>query len=347
MFGASRWRVAGNYFREAGEVEEVTAKQLTFIASGGRTGTQYFGDLLSETVSDAYSEHEPDMVAGVSMLTVSRVVEFGLWNMIVGRLLGQTGVRIIGQRYLEGKIPKDVMHRKLRSLRNGYHKRIPQSLVIESYYAWWMVADQIGEIWPGAKVAGILRDPRDWMASWLRHESRRRNGALTERLPPGPLTPTGLGDTDAELQWASLDQVGRLAWEWGRIADTLDRAAEHSGNVAVFRFEDLFYGERTALADFVEFVSTHDHGPSHSIVDIDAMSRDVRNSSPGPRTSWQDWSDRQIAAVAHFCGNGMDRHGYGSEDEWRDRVRVANPLQAQKESLNGRIAAWRRCVRSE
>lgn len=308
----------------------MTRKQLTFIASGGRTGTQFFGDMLGKVIDNCHSEHEPDMVAGASLLTLNRIRRFGLWNMLPGRVLGRTGIRVIGQRYLEGRIAPDKTVARLKAQRDPYHARVPEALVIESYYAWWMVADQIGAIWPGARVAGILRDPRDWITSWLRHESRRRNGALTERLPPGPLEPGRIGDAAAARLWPSLDQVGRLAWEWGVIAATLDRAAARSADVAVFRFEDLFGKDQDALSRFVAFVSTHAHGPEHRIGDLSTITRDVHNASTGPERSWRTWSDSQIAAVAHFCGPGMAAHGYGLEPEWQMRVHAAGRLGASE-----------------
>lgn len=308
----------------------MTKKQLTFIASGGRTGTQFFGEILGDVIENCHSEHEPDMFAGASWLTLERIWRFGLWHMVIGRLLGQTGVRVLGQRHLQGGLEPVSMELRLKSLRNGYHARIDEPLVIESYYAWWMVADHIGTIWPGAKIAGILRDPRDWIASWLRHESRRRNGAITEKLPPGPLEPSRIKDAEATRAWPMLDQVGRLAWEWGQIAQTLERAASNSEDVAIFRFEDIFGGDGKALTDFVTFVCTHAHGPTHKISDLSTITQDRRNASSGPANDWQSWSDAQIAAVAHFCGRGMDEHGYGLEPEWQERVLAAGPFNASE-----------------
>lgn len=299
-------------------------KQLTFIASGGRTGTQYFGDILGNVVSDCHSEHEPDMVAGLSRLTLQRMRRFGFWHMGPGRILGQTGVRVLGQAFLENRLDLPTCSAKLRDTRGAYHASIPEALVVESYSAWWMVADHIDQIWPGAKLAGILRDPRDWIASWLKHQPKRRNGALTEMLPPGLLHPAKIGDTSAALQWDKLDQIGRLAWEWGLIADTLDRAAEQSENVAVFRFEDLFGGEGDNLQRFVEFVTTHKAGPEHQIGDLAAVRGDVRNASKGSGRGWQTWDDAQVAAVSRFCGRGMALHGYGNEPEWQKRIKAAS-----------------------
>jgi hypothetical protein len=302
-------------------------KQLTFIASGGRTGTQFFGDILGQIVSDCHSEHEPDMVAGLSRLTLQRVSRFGLWHMCIGRLLGRTGIRVLGQSFLEGQLDAQTCIRRLRAGRDNYHAAIPQTLIVESYYAWWMVADQIESIWPDAKLAGILRDPRDWIASWLRHASNRRNGALTETLPPGPLHPAKVGDAKTAAIWDQLDQVGKLAWEWRMIATHLDVASRDSPNVRVFRFEDLFEGDVEQLSDFVQFATSHQNGPSHHICNLASIRETKRNSSSGTAQSWQDWNDAQVAAVSYLCGPVMDTYGYGKEPEWQMRVRAAGPFR--------------------
>ena len=303
-------------------------RQLAFIASGGRTGTQFFGDMLGRVVSDCHSVHEPDMVAGLSRLTLARMRRFGVWHMGPGRLLGRTGVRVQGQALLEGRIGMETCRRRMRAMRARYHDSLSESLVVESYYAWWMVADRIDDIWPGAKLAGLLRDPRDWIASWLRHAPRRRRGPLHELLPPGPPHPDRIGDAAAAALWPRLDQVGRLAWEWELIRRHLADAADKNPNVRVFRFEDVFGPDRGAMHDFVRFVSDFPFGPAHTTGDLGAISGVVRNASSGPASgptsgagrAWQGWSDTQIAAVDHFCGHGMRALGYGTEPAWQERV---------------------------
>lgn len=303
-------------------------QQLVFIASGGRTGTQSFGDLLKTVISDCHSEHEPDMVAGVSRLTLSRISRFGFWHMIAGRLMGQTGVRVLGQKLLQSQIDPDACYRKLRETRLGYHSRLSQPLIIESYYAWWMLADHLADIWPNAKLVGVIRDPRDWIASWQRHSRRRRQGTLTELLPPGPLTPHSLRDDDAAKLWPQLDQIGRLAWEWALIQRTLHHAEKSSEMVRVFRYEDLFLGQNPKLEEFVRFVSTRHDGTKHDVCGLDKLVSQARNASTGKKVSWRAWSDDQVAAVSHFCGPGMAHLGYGQDPDWMDRVSKVRPMHS-------------------
>ena len=108
-------------------------KKLVFIASGGRTGTQFLGDLLSTVIDDCWSEHEADMIAGWSKLTLQRIKNFGLWHMFFGRMLGRTGVRATGVRFVNGEWDIEKCIAKLRAERKKYYAQTPQSLIIESY----------------------------------------------------------------------------------------------------------------------------------------------------------------------------------------------------------------------
>ena len=116
------------------------SRHLVFIASGGRTGTKFLGDLLSDVIEDCWSEHEADMFDGFNALTMQRIRTFGLWHMVVGRGLGQTGLRGIGTRYLSGEQSLASCAEQIRNERKAYHRGLTQGLIVESYWRWWMFA---------------------------------------------------------------------------------------------------------------------------------------------------------------------------------------------------------------
>lgn len=299
-------------------------KDLVFIASGGRTGTQFFGDMLGTAIEDCWSEHEPDMADGVSRLTLARIRRFGLWEMVFGRLATVTGVRPLGQRLLCGRISEAACARRLRRSRARYHATIRESLVVESYFRWWMFAGRLHRIWPGAKTIGIVRDPRDWIESWLRHEPRLRAGVWRERFPPGRLTPRAIGDAAWADRWPSLGQRGRLAWDWRTIYGLLDRAAAEAPGVRLFRFEDLFGPDDGAVRALVSFAA--DHGARrYRVHDLSGFTATVRNASMGPRRSWADWSDADARLLDAMCGPLMRKHGYGAEPEWQAKLGGPGP----------------------
>lgn len=196
------------------------AKDLTFIVSGGRTGTQFLGDRLGMVIEDCYSEHEPDIITGSDLRRdLAHIRRFGLWQTVIGKSLGLTGVRVIGERVMKGTMSEAEAIQRLRAARARYHARIPQSLVIESYYAWWRLVDLIPRIWPDARIIGIIRNKDDWVASCQRHQPRR----------------------------GSADQLAR---EWDKIAEMIQRP-----DVRLFRFEEIFGPDASHMRALVEYAA--------------------------------------------------------------------------------------------
>ncbi len=102
-------------------------RRLVFVASGGRTGTTFFGERLDEVIADCHSEHEPDVLALNRGRSLLRIRQFGLWHMLFGRMLGTSGLRVLGHRYMTGEMPPATVIRRLREQRAGYHASISRT----------------------------------------------------------------------------------------------------------------------------------------------------------------------------------------------------------------------------
>ena len=296
-------------------------KDLVIIASGGRTGTTFFGERLGEVIDDCFSVHEPDVLALEDpSLTLSRVRKLGLWNIVFGKMAGKSGLRPIGHRYLSGGLSEAEVIRLLRSQRERYYSSIDQSLVVESNGRFWMVAPILHKVWPGVKLIGVLRDPRDWIESWRRYMPHKHGvGGWIRWFPLGPLTPAEVGDTEWVERWDSLGPFGRLAWDWRMICRQLERAEREAPNVRIFRFEDLFGSEITAARNLVEFAANHE-SRQYAVRDLDGFTGTVRNASSGAKRDWRNWPADEIRLLDELCGESMRKHAYGLEPEWRDMV---------------------------
>ncbi|WP_321323141.1 sulfotransferase domain-containing protein [uncultured Parasphingorhabdus sp.] len=295
------------------------SKDLVFIASGGRTGTQFLGDLLATIIEDCWSEHEADMFAGFNAKSWQRIQDFGLWHMVIGRALGQTGLRAAGTKFLTGEADISKLAEKLRRQRSSYHARIDENLVIESYWRWWMFSGEMAQIWPGAKTIGIIRDPKSWISSWLAHDKSHSGTPWTYYFPPGPITPARIGDAEWTKRWNRLSPVGRLAWEWREIYRRIDAAAQSADNTMIFRFEDLFDRETGAMERLVTFASSHG-GRQYHTGNVDDIMPSVRNASGNRKDAWKSWSSQDKAIVDELCGPWMDKYGYA-------RMAIASPVR--------------------
>lgn len=293
-----------------------TDKDLTFIISGGRTGTQLFGHLFSEVVDDCFSVHEPDVLYGLSLQSMHRIRRFGLWHVLIGRLLNKTGTRVIGQKLICGEITTQQAKAYIRSSRSRYHRSIAQPLIVESNGQWWSMIDELREVWPQAKVIVIMRDPRNWVRSWMNKTGRYDKRDWVSRLPPGRLTPEKVGDSEWIDRWPEFDTFGRLTWEWSFLNRRMLSAVERTPNARVFRFEDVFAPDGKTLHELVEFAASHGER-AYALRDVEKFTRTVKNSSTGDMEHWRSWGSDQVRLMDEICGPIMRRFGYGLEPEWQ------------------------------
>ncbi|MFC2966796.1 hypothetical protein [Acidimangrovimonas pyrenivorans] len=141
------------------------SRDFVFIVSGGRTGTQYFGDLMGEMIEGAHSVHEPDLASPWEPARMARAIrQFGLWHMVIGRVLGRTGIRNIATRRLRGRIDTQAAIAAIRRQRDGYYASLSAPLIVESYYQWAGLLPELRALHPTARIIGIVRDPRDLVA---------------------------------------------------------------------------------------------------------------------------------------------------------------------------------------
>lgn len=286
----------------------MSEKKLVFIASGGRTGTQFLGDLLGETIEDCWSDHEADALYGLGAKSLRRVARYGLWHMVVGRSLGLTGVRAAGMRYLSGKDSIAVAADRLRKERTPLYERHRQELIVDSYWRWWPFAGVLDQIWKGSKSIFIVRDPKDWIGSVQSHHRSADGLRWTSRFGTGALRPDRIGDGEWTERWRTLSPVGRLAWQWRTINRQLADAAAASG-CRLYRFEDIFDPSKSALDELVDFARNHG-GESFPRRELDLHDQQRRNARTVRIGDYRDWNAGDRAIVEELCGELCDRFGY-------------------------------------
>lgn len=295
-------------------------KDLVFIVSGGRTGTQFLGDKLSAAIDQSFSEHEPDLIDFRDPRALARVRNFGLWKAVVGKLVGQTGIRTIGTLLLKNKISRTTALERLSSARRSYHAKIRHPLIIESNYQWHLACNEIFDIWPAAKIAVIIRDPRSWIRSWMNKGTRWTLMDITRWLPPGRPTPASTHDDTWISEWENFDTFARLAWEWRFIYSRLDNLVRLNTNAEVFRFEDLFGADNdTFMKELIHFCARH-RNKKYSFIYPEGFLSEKVNESGGSLEGWEAWSGDRCRLVDSLCGPLMQKYGYGSERTWLDRI---------------------------
>lgn len=285
-------------------------KSIVMLVSGGRTGTQFFGDRISLAISQCFSVHDPDVLSIFLKRNFSRIRAFGFRHMVLDRVLCRAGLRSTGQLLLRGKLTDAEAIRRVRLARESYYDRIEEPLIVESNTQWLHVLELLPSIWPQAKVVVIVRDPRTWIRSWLNKGFHQRPYDPARWFPPGRYTPSMVGDNEWESDWVRLDTFGRLAWEWRYVYSRLRKFVREHRQAEIYRFEDLFAGPLTLeMRRLVEFAANHD-GREFSVRIPSDFGAIVKNASKGNAADWSGWSRKQRGLVESMCGELMADFGY-------------------------------------
>lgn len=151
----------------------------------------------------------------------------------------------------------------------------------------------------------------------MRHQPARHTPGFMKWFPLGPLTPAEVGDSQWISRWDSLDQFGRLAWDWRMISQQLEEAQASSGNVRVYRFEDIFGDDGETVEELVNFAA---FDGKYEVGSLEGFRQTVHNASSGARDDWRDWPVEKAHLLDEICGELMRQHGYGSEPEWLEML---------------------------
>ena len=281
------------------------------LVSGGRTGTQFFGDRMSLAISKCFSVHDPDVLSVFLTRNLSRIRKFGFRHMVLDRILCRGGLRSTGQLLLCGKLTEAEALRRVRLARESYYASINEPLIVESNTQWMHIIELVPKVWPQAKIIVIVRDPRTWIRSWLNKGFHQRPYDPARWFPPGRYTPATVGDQEWTSRWLSFDTFGRLAWEWRYVYGRLSAFAQAYSQVEIFRFEDIFSGPKTSeMCRLVEFAANH--GPQGFATEVPSQfGAVIKNASRGAAVDWSGWTRKQRVLVESMCGELMCEFGYG------------------------------------
>lgn len=293
-------------------------KDLVFIVSGGRTGTTFFGRRLQRMIHDSFSVHEPDLWAGFNRRSLRALKTFGVRHMIIDRLRQRSGIRNLAQKHLAGTWSRGQLRRAVEAHRRHYYESIPEPLIVEAYYQWYGLLPIIREAFPDAKIVGVVRDPREWVPSWMNFGGHHDGRDLVTRLGQSRLTPEMVGDVEYAFRWDSMDQFERLCWDWRIVTRIISDFARTDSLTRIYRFEDLFKGEnRVEIArDLLEFATTHPLRDYPFVLSEEDLRSRVNASDSARFPRWTEWDSGKVDFMKQCCGPQMEELGYGHETGW-------------------------------
>ncbi len=293
-------------------------KNLVFIVSAGRTGTQFFGRQLGSIIDNCVSAHEPDRYAGFSRATRENIRKFGFNHVVIKRVLQKSGIRHLTQQHLAGKLNDEQVIQSIRQQRDRYIQGQSASLIVEAYYQWFGLLPCLRRAYPESKISGIVRDPRTWVLSLQHRKLRHALGIFADKMSPAMIQ-----DREYMGRWADMNNFERACWEWKTINGLIQTFVNSDTQSRLYRFEDLFEtdGRAKEMHKLLDFIT--DFGDrTYSYQLSESSLGDRLNQSAEIPVEWPDWPQSKARALQAICGDMMSEFGYGEEPAWREKIAV-------------------------
>jgi hypothetical protein len=287
-------------------------KYFVFLTSAGRTGTKFFGDLLGEMVENAFSVHEPDVLVDFKLKSIRQLQMFGLYNLIIGKLLNKTGIRNLSQNYLAGTIKLTELKAAIVDHREKFYGSIDKKLIIESYSGWYGAIPGIQSLYKNYKMVVIVRDPRDWVISNMNWGTMYGKRDWISRLKLGRLNPSMINDSQYIDKWQNFTHFQKLCWAWKTIYETILKSAEKDPNAIIIKFEDLFQSENKYdhLRRLLSFITRYSDKNFSFNIPENILERKTNVNISYSFPKFESWGVQMKTELAGICGEITKNLGY-------------------------------------
>jgi len=283
-------------------VAVIGGKKFVFIVSSGRTGTKAIAQHLARCYPDVCALHEPAPS----------------WRL-----------RMATTRAICGRAKNEELVSLLVKLRRRLIAGVKQPIFVESNPYLSGFVEVLGEVFEGASVVHVVRDPRtyvrsgmnfgafrgmkrlaaEWWPNWFPKPEDRRGGE-----------PQINADERRSMHWSEMDAIERLAWFWGLVNSHLNRGEGVYGQKYLrVRFEELFLGD--GLERLTDWMGL----PRSSAMIEEAKKERVNASKRDELPEWEKWCGADQHKVMKHCEHLMRVYGYLKEEsaEQREAVEVS------------------------
>jgi len=184
-------------------------------------------------------------------------------------------------------------------LRRGLVGSVQQRIYVESNPYLSGFIEVLGEVFEGACVVHVVRDPRTYVRSGVNFGAFRGMKKLAAEWWPNWFP-------KAE-NWGKLDAIERLAWFWSLVNSYLNRGEEIYGERYLRTgFEELFASDVDGLERLTDWMGL----ARSSALREEAGKERINASRVQELPSWDNWPASDQQKVMKHCAGLMRMYGY-------------------------------------
>lgn len=265
--------------------------RIAFVIGSHRTGTKALANFFKDSFRNVTSYHQYNGMRFTNIFT----------TMYVEKLLPQKVFDVLVYFILIRRI-----------------KRHHSEYYIEVSGLNYIAANNTKKYFPDVKVIHIIRDPRDFVTSFLNWVHGRWKSWIAHNLTPFWNVNGYLVGEMSKTEWNTIDEFERYCWYWKyKNQKILDLYSEDKENFITFRFEDLVSSSdnKKSLEELLTFIGLPFLPGCEEYF---RTKQNMSNKQYVPR--WRSWNNTQCKQLEKICGQLMKQYNYGIETEWENRL---------------------------
>jgi hypothetical protein len=253
-----------------------------------------------------------------------KILKFGFFRMTLGKFSPRYSLRALGFARATGKLDAEQVVAYMRNIRAPYINSINSPIYLEANGQYTLLIDLIPKAFPNSRVVYIVRDPRDWVRSWI----NMKNTFYTYKDPRswlmgGRLKPKYFPSDPYQDCWQNMDLFQKLCWLWQKENSLALELAENHPEIQIIHYEDLFTSQDKDkhFSNMLRFVTNFPSGyQADWKYQPTLLQKKVHSSSQGSFPAWQDWEPALSCKLESICQPLMSRLGYGKETYWQQLI---------------------------
>ncbi|MFQ5717643.1 MAG: sulfotransferase domain-containing protein [Nitrospinales bacterium] len=303
-----------------------------FVTSGGRTATRFLSEVLAVSVKDCFSVQEPDVWRLDSLIDLKenkgiwfqKIRDFGLFNMTFGKFSSLGNVRGLSLARQRNRIDETFAAVKLYRIRNRFISRQKKRVYAECNLQLAGLIDVIPKVFPNSKTIFIIRDGRDWVASWM-------NSHFTLYAKKDPLQYLGSARPNARMfpddpfhhRWQRFSPFQRICWLWRFHIEYALKTLEKNVHAKPIKYEDLFKNPhpQESIMETLKYLTNFPDGyQAEYRYNGELSGKKFHESRRNQFPKWGNWSLALVREFQEICGDFLIQQGYGKEHQWQEMV---------------------------
>lgn len=267
---------------------DLVEKVLLFVSTG-RTGTKTLANFFKDTFPEVASYHQP---------AYSRFIN------------------VFSNMYLSNLLPESFLRGFIFSFKFPQIAECKSKIYVEANTMNYVVAPFFEALGLELHVVHVIRDPRDWVTSYINWVNGRAYSKIADTVVPFWHVNGYLSGDFSLYDWLKMDDFKKMCWYWSYENRVILDRCNKLVSFQTIKFEDLIIHRDENM--FQNIFNRLDMDFDSSYLKYFDKRQNVSNTKFLDK--WISWGSNLCKILDCYCSDLMDIYGYGLESEWRERI---------------------------